>query len=76
MQVTWSHCTLEIHANHSRRAPTFSQPSLDVNESQNMEVFVIKERYHCYHTKRVQKIKAQVIKHIYKKRKILPRVLK
>lgn len=50
--------------------------SLDVNESQNMEVFVIKERYHCYHTKKVQKIKAQVIKHIYKKRKILPRVLK
>lgn len=35
---------------------------------QNMDVFVIKERYHCYHTKRVQKIKSQVIKHMHKRK--------
>lgn len=35
---------------------------------QNMEIFVIKERYHCYHTKRGQKIKAQVIKHMHKRK--------
>lgn len=35
---------------------------------QNMEVFVIKKRYHCYHTKRVQKIKAQVIKRMHKRK--------
>lgn len=33
MQVTQRHCTLEIHANHLYTAPTFSQSSLDANES-------------------------------------------
>lgn len=33
MQVTQRHCTLEIHENYLLTAPTFSQSSLDANES-------------------------------------------
>lgn len=44
-----------------------SLPWMQMN-LQNMEVFLIKKRYHCYHTKRVQKIKAQVIKHVHKRK--------
>lgn len=68
-----------MQTTYTRLQHFLSLPWMQMN-LQNMEIFVIKERYHCYHTERVQKIKAQVIKHKLKikenKGKILPRVLK
>lgn len=55
----------------------FLSPPQSQMDLQNMEIFVIKKRYHCYVTKSLHTIKAEVIKQMHsRKEKILPRVLK